>query len=227
MSEDKALFISLVKAGKSYRGGSGVTVALCDACLDVEAGDFVGVCGPSGSGKSTLLSIVGCMMPPSEGEYFYHGENVALMSEAARAGVRRKKIGFVFQDVALMPGLRVWENVALPAFLDGARGRHMRTSAAALLEKVGLEGKMNSMPADLSHGQLKRVEIARALIADPELILADEPTGGLDKAAGEMAMNILQRAVEELGKTVIFVTHDEYFAAMAKRRIEIRGGRLV
>ncbi|MFH1539820.1 MAG: ABC transporter ATP-binding protein [bacterium] len=217
--------IKLVNVSKIYPDRGDSVVALRNVDLEVNRGDFLGIVGPSGSGKTTLLSLMGCLLLPTGGEVVFDGESVSALSEKERAVIRSRKIGFVFQEIVLMEGLRVWENVVLPRALAGERGS--RELAGDMLGEVGLQDKIDSRPAVLSFGQRKRVAIARALVTDAPVILADEPTGGLDRETAEAIFNILVSANRERGKTVVFVTHDDYFAGKADRRMEIRDGKLV
>lgn len=217
--------IKLENVSRSFRDGDSTTAALSGVGLEVGRGELLGIVGPSGSGKTTLLSLMGCLLLPTEGEVFFDGERVSALSEKERAKIRSGKIGFVFQEVVLMEGLSVWENVVLPLVLTGGRGS--REAAMRLLSEVELADKAGSRPCTLSFGQRKRVALARALATDAPVLLADEPTGGLDRETGEAVFDILLRANREGGKTVVFVTHDHFFAEKAGCRVEMRDGKLI
>jgi putative ABC transport system ATP-binding protein len=209
---------------KIYEGGSRGVAALRGVSLESEAGDFIALMGPSGCGKSTLLHLMGGVDRPTRGRVVLDGEAISALDEEALARVRRKKIGFVFQFFNLLPTLTVSENVALPLLLDAASDRESRERAADLLDRVGLGARASHFPAELSGGEMQRAAVARAIIARPMLVLADEPTGNLDSENGEQVMSLLADLNRELGITIILATHSEEAAARAKRRIRMRDG---
>jgi putative ABC transport system ATP-binding protein len=203
---------------------NGVPVtALRDASLNISHGDFVVIRGASGSGKSTLLNILGCLDLPSSGTYFLDGEDVSHRSDAELSHIRSRKIGFIFQSFNLLPRTTAIENVELPMIY--ASQSVNRSRAAQLLARVGLSHRERHFGTELSGGEQQRVAVARSLINDPALILADEPTGNLDEAAGDAVMKILHDLNEE-GRTIVLVTHDNAIAAHARRVLLIRDGVL-
>ena len=208
---------------KHYGAGDVVVRALDEVSLEVREGDFVAVMGPSGSGKSTLMNILGCLDVPTAGRYWFAGEDVAGMSERELASIRNRRIGFVFQQFQLLSGLPAWRNVELPLLYRQAE--HRRDTALGALERVGLADRVQHRPSQLSGGQQQRVAIARALVTDPDLILADEPTGNLDSSSSAEILAML-RDLNAEGRTVVLITHDEHVASVARRRMEMRDGRL-
>jgi putative ABC transport system ATP-binding protein len=210
---------------KTYRTGAGVPVAaLADVSLDIRAGQAVAITGASGSGKSTLLHLIGAMDVADEGTVLVGERDLGALSGAQRAAYRRR-IGFVFQRFHLLPALTACDNVAAPV-LPFRTGFDKRARASQLLAAVGLEGREHDLPAKLSGGQQQRVAIARALIGDPELLLADEPTGNLDSGTGRDVLDLLFRLRRDRGITLLLATHDEAVAARCDRVIELRDGRL-
>ena len=218
--------IQLTALRKSYHTGAGEVQALADVDLTVRRGEFVAVSGPSGCGKTTLLSILGLLDSPSGGGYELAGRPVAGLSRAERATVRNRQIGFVFQAFNLIGDLTVYENVELPLTYRrlAADDRKMRVRAA--LDRVGMANRMLHFPAQLSGGQQQRVAVARAVVGDPAILLADEPTGNLDSVTGESVMSLL-RDLHLSGSTICMVTHDERFQAYADRSIHLLDGRVV
>ncbi len=209
---------------KSYAQGRREVHALRGVSLEIESGEFVAVMGRSGSGKSTLLHLAGALDLPSSGRVTVAGATTSELSDAERTLLRRRRLGFVFQFFNLIPTLTVAENVALPRLLDGARPAETRDRAAALLERVGLRDRTDHIPEELSGGEMQRVAIARALMSDPEVLLADEPTGNLDSATGSEIMALIRSVADEPGKTVVMVTHDAAMAKQAGRLVVIRDG---
>lgn len=209
---------------KSYpRPDEGPLEVLRNVELNINEGDYIAIVGPSGSGKSTLMNILGLLDHADSGEYLMDGENVAGLSAAKLANLRNEKIGFVFQQFHLLPRTTAIENVEIPLVYSNADNPEQRAIDA--LKSVGLGERMKHMPEELSGGQQQRVAIARALVTDPELILADEPTGNLDKASGEDLMSLLQE-LNDSGRTIVVITHDENLAKRAKRTVRIDDGRL-
>ncbi len=216
--------LSVTEVEKFYQGGEGGVAALRGVSLVAEAGDFIALMGPSGCGKSTLLHILGGIDRPTRGRVLLDGVQLNALKEEALTEVRRKKIGFVFQFFNLLPTLRVIENVTLPLLLDGASERRANGRAEELLARVGLAKRAAHYPAELSGGEMQRAAIARALIANPKLVLADEPTGNLDSENGEQVMQLLAEINRELAVTFILATHSEEAARFAKRVIRLRDG---
>jgi ABC-type lipoprotein export system ATPase subunit len=209
---------------KSFRRGTEEVVALDDVSFDVDAGELVSLVGRSGSGKSTLLHLAGGLDKPDKGRVVLEGRDLGDLSIGDRARMRRRQIGFVFQFFHLIPTLTVRENVELPLLLDGAR-RNGRP--AELLERVGLSHRIDHLPTELSGGELQRAAIARALVAKPALLLADEPTGNLDSANGEAVLALLAEEVRESGVALLMVTHDADAAKQAGRCQTLHDGKLV
>jgi putative ABC transport system ATP-binding protein len=217
--------LQLTDVRKTYRTGSIEVEALRGITLAVNAGDYMAIMGPSGSGKSTLMHILGCLDVPTSGDYQLAGENVAAMDETALAAIRNRRIGFVFQQFNLLPSLTAWRNVELPLTYAGLAPAERKQRAVAALERVGLADRVEHRPGELSGGQQQRVAVARALVTDPAVILADEPTGNLDSAAGAEVMQIFSRLNAE-GRTVVMITHEPEIATYAKRVIHLLDGRI-
>jgi putative ABC transport system ATP-binding protein len=192
--------------------------------LVIKQGEFVGLMGPSGSGKSTLMNIIGCLDSPSSGEYFLDNQNIAKLSKDELAEIRSRKIGFVFQNFNLLPRLSVLKNVALPSFYTGEENF---SKAKQLLTKLGLTERLNNKPSEISGGQRQRVAIARALMNNPQIILADEPTGNLDSKSAKEVMMILKELNQKEKRTIVLVTHDDFTASFASKIIKLKDGRLV
>jgi ABC-type lipoprotein export system ATPase subunit len=221
------MLLQLERVVKRYRRGTEEVVALAGIDLDVGAGEAVAVVGPSGSGKSTLLHLAGGLDVPDEGTVRVDGRDVAELSLRDRARMRRHDVGFVFQFFHLVPSLSVAENVELPLLLDRRPNRRDRGRRVAdLLERVGIAGRADHVPAELSGGEMQRAAIARALVAGPRLVLADEPTGNLDSATGGTVLDLLYGLVGEDGTALVMVTHDEAAASRAARVLHVRDGRL-
>ncbi|MCL2424002.1 MAG: ABC transporter ATP-binding protein [Micrococcales bacterium] len=200
--------------------------ALVDASLELRAGEFVAIMGPSGSGKSTLLNLAGGLDAPTGGQVLVEGVDLGTLSVTRRAVLRRRSVGYVFQDFNLLPGLTAAENVAFPLELDGWSVRKARPVACAVLDEVGVGDLADRRPEDMSGGQAQRVAIARALVGPRRLLLADEPTGALDSTTGTEILQVL-RARADQGAAVLLVTHEARFAAWADRTIYLRDGRIV
>jgi ABC-type lipoprotein export system ATPase subunit len=211
---------------KDYGKGEGLVRAVDEVDLDVTTGETVAVMGPSGCGKSTLLHLLGGLDRPSGGELWLAGQRLDRMGERALARLRRDRVGFVFQAFHLMDELTAVENVELPALLAGASPRRSRRRATALLEQVGLEDRARFLPSALSGGQRQRVAVARALVSEPTVVLADEPTGNLDSQATLEVLRLFE-SLHEAGQTLVIVTHDSRIAATADRLITMRDGAFV
>jgi putative ABC transport system ATP-binding protein len=211
---------------KIYGSGDTAVTALDHVNLNVDAGEFVAVMGPSGCGKSTLLHLLGGLDRSSAGHVTIDGHNLTELSDDALTELRRRRIGFIFQFFNLIPVLDAVENVALPVTLDGARPAEAREKAVAWLEKIGLADRLRNRPDQLSGGQQQRVAVARALVAEPALILADEPTGNLDTRASDEIAALLRQVSREWGRAVVMVTHDPRIAAYADRIVFLKDGRV-
>ena len=218
--------IELRRVSKSYGQGDAVVHALREASLGAIEGEMVAVMGPSGSGKSTLLTIAGTLEEPTTGEVLIAGQPVGNMSKAKRAQLRRRTIGYVFQDFNLLPGLTAAENASLPLELDGTSARKARVAALKALDGLGLGNRAGHYPDQLSGGERQRVAIARAMIGERRIVLADEPSGALDSVNGEAIMRLLHGACKNTGMTAMVVTHDAQLASWADRVIFIRDGRI-
>ena len=210
---------------KSYRNIGFETKVLKDVTLHIKEGDYVSIIGPSGSGKSTLMAIMGCLSQPTSGEYILDDEEVGKLNDRKLSRVRNEKIGFVFQAFHLLPGVTAMENVSLPLVYAQNPPRNIKERARELLNKVGLEHRLHHTPGQLSGGEQQRVTIARSLINDPRIILADEPTGNLDSKNGVETMKTFDNLIKE-GKTIILITHDQEVAQHADRIISIRDGQV-
>ena len=212
---------------KVYQMGDNEVRALDGASFTIDKGEMIAIMGPSGSGKSTLMSIIGCLDVPSSGSYSLDGEAVETLNETKLADVRGRKIGFVFQQFNLLARTSALENVMLPLTYAGYSGREREDRARKALERVGLGDRTHHAPNELSGGQQQRVAIARAIVNEPNILLADEPTGALDSKTGVEIMDLFQRLHKENGQTVILVTHDAYVARHTERIIKISDGKIV
>jgi putative ABC transport system ATP-binding protein len=221
-----APILELRAVRKSYQMGSFRVDALRGVSLTVAAGEYVAIMGASGSGKSTLMHIVGCLDVPTEGQYLLTGQDVGAMNEAELAHVRNHRIGFVFQQFNLLPSMVAWRNVELPLTYGGTPRAERRSRALQALERVGLADRVEHRPGELSGGQQQRVAVARALVGDPALILADEPTGNLDSGSTAEVLALFAE-LHASGRTVVLITHEEDVAAAAQRVVRLRDGVVI
>lgn len=220
--------IRLENVDKVYRTDEIETLALENVNIEIDKGEFVSVMGPSGCGKSTLLNIIGLLDSPTKGEVTIMNEQTAAMNDACLSAFRNRNIGFVFQSFHLIPSLNVLDNVTLPlAYRHGVGTEERERRAREVLERLGLSHRLKHFPGQLSGGQCQRVAIARAIIGDPEIVLADEPTGNLDSRMGQEVMDILHRLNREDGRTIVMVTHNENQARTTDRIIRFFDGRQV
>ena len=224
---DPTLLVEIRNLTKYYQRGGQIIPVLVDIDLDVRVGDYVALMGPSGSGKSTLLNLIAGIDKPSGGTIKVGGVDIARLSEADLAAWRASHVGFIFQFYNLMPVLTAFENIELPLLLAPLSRRERRQRVNIALALVGLTDRAEHYPGELSGGQQQRVAIARALITDPTLIVADEPTGDLDRTTGEEILGLLERLNRELGKTILLVTHDPKAAEKAHRIVHLEKGVLV
>jgi putative ABC transport system ATP-binding protein len=220
------MIVEAREISRLYTLGSSTVTALQPSSLSIASGEFVAILGPSGSGKSTLMNIIGLLDRPSVGEYRLNGTNCAGLSDDQAAQMRNRFIGFVFQAYHLLPRQSVLKNVELPLLYSGVRGSERKRRAIAALTAVKLSHRIDHMPSQLSGGEQQRAAIARAIVTNPPLILADEPTGALDTATGWDILQLLM-ALNRAGRTIIMVTHDVHIAQQARRIISIRDGRII
>jgi putative ABC transport system ATP-binding protein len=218
--------LELRRVSKVYGQGNAEVDALTDVSLSVDEGSMVAVMGPSGSGKSTLLTIAGSLEEPTSGEVLVAGQSLAQMSRNAQARLRRRTIGYVFQDFNLLPGLSAAENVSLPLELDGLSARKARAAALKALGGLGLSERASYYPDQMSGGERQRVAIARAMVGERRLLLADEPSGALDSVNGEAVMRLVHAACKNGGMAAVVVTHDAQLASWADRVVFLRDGRV-
>jgi putative ABC transport system ATP-binding protein len=215
--------IALNHVTKVYRTGTISVAALRGVSLTIDSGEYVAIVGPSGSGKSTLMHILGCLDTPTTGAFHLAGQDVSHMSEEQLAEVRNRRIGFVFQQFNLLPSMTAWQNVELPLAYAGVHRAERKQRAMDALAKVGLAGRVQHRPGELSGGQQQRVAVARALVTEPDLILADEPTGNLDSVSADDVLGLMAE-LYEAGRTLVLITHDVGVASAAGRVIGIRDG---
>ena len=218
--------LSMQSLYQVYRTEDVETTALRDITFEIKSGEFVAIMGPSGCGKSTLLNIIGMLDEPSSGDYFFNGENVARRSETELATIRKKNIGFIFQSFNLIDELSVSENIELALLYHDMPKAKRQEKVAAVMDRVGIGHRAGHRPGQLSGGQQQRVAVARALVAEPLLILADEPTGNLDTAHGDEVMRML-RGLNQEGSTIVMVTHSPSHADYASRVINLLDGQVV
>lgn len=212
---------------KVYGEGEAAVTALAGVDLSVDSGEFVAIMGPSGCGKSTLLNLVGGLDKPTSGSVSIADQDLAAMSDAEVTQLRRRRLGFIFQFYNLIPVLTATENAALPLTLDGAKPAEAQERAQEWLRKVGLADRLLSLPDQLSGGQQQRVAVARALVTEPALVLADEPTGNLDTKSADEIADLLRQAAQEWGRAIVMVTHDPRIASHAERIVFMRDGEIV
>jgi len=217
--------LRLRDVGKVYATGSMEVDALRGVSMAVDRGEYVAIMGPSGSGKSTLMHILGCLDVPTTGSYHLAGEDVSAMSEDALAAVRNRQIGFVFQQFNLLPALPAWRNVELPLCYSGAGRAERKERAMGALARVGLADRVDHRPGELSGGQQQRVAVARALVTDPSLILADEPTGNLDSHSSADVLGLFAE-LHDQGRTIVLITHEPDVATSAQRIVRILDGQV-
>ncbi|MCY4488161.1 MAG: ABC transporter ATP-binding protein [Deltaproteobacteria bacterium] len=218
--------LRLVDIRRSYRIGPVNVDVLQGVNLDIDKGDLAAIMGPSGSGKSTLMNIIGLLDPPTHGKYILKGREIESMGDDELAALRNATIGFVFQSFHLLPRMNAWRNVGLPLIYRGVDRKEIRRRAHEALERVGLGSRVEHRPDELSGGQRQRVAIARALVGEPEILLADEPTGALDAATGQDIMKLLRELNADRGTTIVVITHDQAVAAQCRRRMHIHKGEL-
>ena len=227
VGESPFTLIAIRNLSKYYTRGDQIIPVLVDINLDVPSAAYIALMGPSGSGKSTLLNLIAGIDKPSAGEIKVAGVDIAQLSEGELAGWRSEHVGFIFQFYNLMPVLTAFQNVELPLQLTSLTRRERRERVETAMALVGLSDRMEHYPNELSGGQEQRVAIARAIITDPTLIVADEPTGDLDRTTGEEILNLLERLNSELGKTIVMVTHDPKAANHARRIVHLEKGVLI
>lgn len=220
------ILLKLTQVSKVYQTGDVSLKALDDVNLEIKKGEFLAIMGPSGSGKSTLMHIAGCLDVPTSGQVVLEGEDISKLSERQLAQIRNQKIGFVFQFFNLIPRVNTLNNVSLPLVYRGLSPSKQKEKAMAVLENVGLAERASHFPNQLSGGEQQRAAIARALVTEPSIIFADEPTGNLDSQSGQEIMAIFEK-LNRTGKTIVLVTHDNKIAKHAQRIVKIHDGRII
>lgn len=221
------ILVSMKGIVKQYRVGGEISTVLKGIDLTVRKGEFLAILGPSGSGKSTLMNIIGCLDVPTKGEYLLSGIQISDQDEKTLAHIRNKQIGFIFQSFFLMQRQTALENVKMPLMYGGVPDKEQDERALHMLERVGLGEKVSYFPNQMSGGQQQRVGVARALVVNPEIIFADEPTGNLDSNTSKEVMELMQKVVREQKQTLVMVTHDNYLASFADRIFHIIDGKIV
>jgi len=219
--------IELRDVSKVYHIGGGLLYALKEVSLTIDSGEMIAIVGPSGSGKSSLMNIIGMLDRPTTGAYYYNDKAIAAHDDDELAAIRNRMIGFVFQSFCLLPRLSAWKNVAMPLLYRHEHGAKVKQKALAVLDKVGMRQYAEHKPLQLSGGQQQRVAIARALIGEPQVVLADEPTGALDQTTGREVMDLFKRLNQEEGATIVVITHDEKISQQCSRIIHIEDGSIV
>lgn len=219
--------IKVEHVSRNYKTGETVVKALKKVSLDITAGEFLSIAGPSGSGKTTLLNLIGCIDAIDEGEITINGEKVTQMSKKEMTEFRRNNLGFIFQTYNLIPVLSAYENVAFVLSILNVKEEEIKERTMAILKEVGLEGMENRRPGKLSGGQQQRIAIARALIKNPQIVLADEPTANLDSKTGEEILKLMQKMNEKYGTTFIFSTHDQMVMDYASRLVQLHDGTII
>jgi len=222
---DMPPIVSLANIYRTYQMGPVEVHALHDLSLEIAEGEFLAIVGPSGSGKSTLMNIVGCLDRPTAGLYHLAGEDVATLDDDRLARLRSRSIGFIFQNYNLLPRTSALENVATPLLYQGVSRKERIARATAALERLGLADRLDHEPSELSGGQQQRVAVARAIVTDPAIVLADEPTGNLDSHTGEEVLTVLHD-LHATGRTILLITHDAEVAEAASRQVHIRDGSI-
>ncbi|MDA3854749.1 MAG: ABC transporter ATP-binding protein [Candidatus Woesearchaeota archaeon] len=223
----KEPLVVLKNVSKIYRMGEVDVPALLDIDLEIFRGEFVAIIGSSGSGKSTMMNLVGCLDTPTKGEIFLKSQNIGELAESDLSTLRGKSVGFIFQQYNLLPTLSAYGNVKLPLELQEVSDDEADSRTKKVLKLVSLSDKLNHFPSQLSGGQQQRVSIARCLVADPEIILADEPTGALDSVTGTEVLETLHRLWRDEGKTIIMITHDLNLAKYASKIVELKDGKII
>ena len=226
-SNSKEIILRLDNVSKIYKMGEVEVPALRGVSVEIRKGDFVAIMGASGSGKSTMMNLIGCLDIPSEGSIYLKSQDISKMSESDLASLRGRTVGFIFQQYNLIQSISAFENVMLPLEFLEYSDAEASVRAKEILTVVGLSDKMHHLPSQLSGGQQQRVSIARSLVSNPEIILADEPTGALDSVTGKDVLNTLTKLWKEEGKTIIMVTHDHNLAQYAHTMIELKDGKIL
>jgi putative ABC transport system ATP-binding protein len=220
-----SIIVEMTKLTKTFGKGSSTIKALDGVDLKIKTGDFIAIIGPSGSGKSTLMNMIGCLDKPTSGSIRIMGKDLNVLSDKQTTKLRNRTIGFVFQSFFLLPNTTALDNVATPLYYRGTPAKEARKKAMEILGKLDLSDRYSHLPTELSGGQQQRVAIARALVTDPNLILADEPTGALDSKNGQQVLDLLTKLNSE-GKTIVLITHDKEIANRAKKIIRIKDGKI-